>query len=102
MFVPVKVVADICDNHLSDDMFAWNCNELLKVYGCPLCFPEDNDWGKAVINNLQLLGYKNFGYQDANQSPDFHTDKKTRNLLWNAVMTGINNRQIKIYSKTRS
>jgi hypothetical protein len=95
-----EVVADICDNHLSDDMFAWNCNELLKVYGCPLCFPEDNDWGKAVINNLQLLGYKNFGYQDVNKTkPGFHTDKKTRNLLWNAVMTGINNRQIKIYSK---
>lgn len=93
------VVADICANNISVEDFAYYSVKLLELYKNPLWFPEDNEWGRVVINVAQRLNYKNFGYSDTKKTKiGWHTDVKTRMDLWGALIPAINGHQIGIYN----
>jgi len=94
-----EVVADIFANNISVEEFASHSVKLLKLYKNPLWFPEDNEWGRVVINVAQRLGYKNFGYSDTKKTKiGWHTDEKSRFDLWGGLIPALDNRQIRIYN----
>ena len=93
------VVADILHRTISPSEFALQSVNLLKIFNNPVWYIENNDWGRAVIDTAQALGYSNWGYQDEKKKQiGFHTDEKTRQDLWAALIPAINSRQITIYN----
>lgn len=93
------VVADIYKNIISEEEFAYHSVKLLKLFGSPLWFPEDNEWGRVIITEAQNLGYRNFGYQDkARTKPGFHSDDKTRRDLWGSLIPAVNSHQIQVFN----
>jgi len=71
---------------------------LLNIYGNPIWWPEDNEWGAVVIKVAKDLGYRKFGYQDkARVRPGFHTGD-SRDLLWGNLISAVNSRQLIIYN----
>jgi len=97
-----EVVADICDNRIGPDELAYQSIELLGHYRNPLWYIESNDVGASTILSAQNIGYKNFGYKDANRTRiGFDTQggkDGTRSRLWWALIPAINNRQIRIFN----
>jgi len=103
-----EVIADIFNNNMSVDDFAYSTVKLLEHYRSPLWFPEYNDWGHSVVHKAEELGYTNFGMQERADGTD--TQKlgwKTtggrnmggnRVLLWGELIPAINSRQITIYN----
>lgn len=93
------VVADVFSNKISPEEFAFQSIKLLELYRNPKWYPEDNEWGRVVINTALNLGYKNFGYQDEKKTKiGFHTGQTSRFELWGHLISAINNRQITIYN----
>ena len=93
------VVADIFHRVISPSEFAIQSVQLLHVYKDPIWYIENNDWGRAVIDNAVNLGYEKWGYQDENKTKiGFHTSEVTRQDLWAALIPAIANRQITIYN----
>jgi hypothetical protein len=97
-----EVVADVYSNVISEEELASQSIALLKMYGNPLWFIEDNDWGRSTILAAQRMGYKNFGYQDkAKIKIGYRTTggETGRNALWGSLIPAINNKQIIVYNK---
>ncbi|GAG32719.1 unnamed protein product, partial [marine sediment metagenome] len=97
-----EVVADVFSNIVSEEELAMHSVNLLKYYGSPLWFIEDNDWGRSTILAAMRLHYKNFGYQDkAKTKIGYHTigGDSGRNALWGSLIPAINNKIILVYNK---
>ena len=93
------VVADILHRTISPSEFAQQSVRLLKVYDAPLWYPENNDWGRAVIDTAVSLGYSKWGYENEKKTQvGFHTDERSRQDLWAALIPAVNSRQITIYN----
>ena len=93
------VVADILHRIISPSEFAEQSIRLLKAYGEPVWYPENNDWGRAVIDTAVNLGYSKWGYQNEKKTEiGFHTEERSRQDLWASLIPAINSRQITIYN----
>jgi hypothetical protein len=92
-----EIVADIFNNTMKPDDFAFYSVELLKHYRHPKWFIEDNDWGATTIDNARKLNYPNFGYQDKEQKKiGWHTGNTNRTLLFANLVTAFNNWGVQI------
>ena len=95
-----EVVADVFSNVIPPEVLAQQSYHLLKEYGWPKWWIEDNEWGRVTINMAADLEYRNLGYQDeAKSKPGFKTNSGTRFEVWGDLISGINNGQVIIYSK---
>jgi len=92
------VVADIHSAYVDPEDFALEVNTLLKDYYSPLVGVEDNEWGKVVVNAMKRLSYPRV-YESRKDVPGWHTDARTRPLLWSGLMTAVKNRQIVLPSR---
>jgi len=93
------VVADILDNTINEERFAFLSMQLLDVYNNPIWWPEFNLYGRRVIEIAQSNHYRNLGYRDVKrEKPGFITDEKTRMDLFAALIPSINNNQITIFN----
>lgn len=92
-----QIVADIMSNLLPPEELSMHSIRMLDIYNNPLWFPEDNEWGRSVINTAQTLGYKRLGKRKGDQI-GWHTDDKSRFDLWGGLIPAINNHQITIYN----
>jgi len=94
-----EVVADIMNNRIDSDDFTIASMNMLDVYCNPKWWIEDNDWGRQVINAALRYKYPTVGYYDLKRTkPGFHTDESTRRDLINALIAGVNNRQVVPYN----
>jgi hypothetical protein len=88
------IVADILRNDLPPSDFAYHIFQVEKYYHNPKFFPEDNDCGMVVIEKLQEMGFRSFGFQDEKRTkPGFHTGKN-RDEVYTKLVPAINNLQI--------
>lgn len=86
-----EIVADVFNNTMKPDEFAFYSNELLKHYRTPKWWIEDNDWGATTIDNAKKLNYPNFGYQDEKRTKiGWHTHAMNRTLLFANMITAFN------------
>jgi hypothetical protein len=96
-----EVVADVMSNIISEEELAMWSVKLLNLYGKPLWFIEDNDWGRSTILAAERMNYRNFGYQDKEKKkPGFRTvgGDSGRNALWGSLIPAINNKQVIVYN----
>lgn len=94
-----EVVADILSNAIPPDELARQSVQMLGIYGNPMWWPEDNDWGAVVIKVAKDLGYRKWGYQDKLKTKiGFSTKEATRDLLWGEIIAAVNSRQLIIYN----
>ena len=87
-----RVVADIMSNQLPPERFAEASVQLLRKYNAPHWGIEDNDWGIEVIKTAERMGYRNLfhrqtgnvlgGTQGLRRDAGWHTDQKSRWVLW--------------------
>jgi hypothetical protein len=96
------IVADIMNNVLKPDEFAWQSVQLLRHYRNPAWYPEDNDWGATTIDAAKALNYPNFGYQDEKRTKiGWHTHASgfiSRQNLMNKLVQAFNNFQVTIFN----
>ena len=98
------VVADVVGNLLSPEEFARMSVNLLKRYWDPVWGIEDNDWGILTIRKAEELGYTNLSERQTPSGQDsgihgWHTDERTRNLLYGELIEAIKQRLVILFSK---
>lgn len=95
------IVCDIMRNDLSPTEFAEHIWGVLKYYRKPKFFPEDNEWGRVVIEKLIGLEFKNWGYYDKRKEKiGWHTTKPSRDELFAKLIPAINNQQITVFNSS--
>ena len=92
------VVADINDSVMAPEELAQWSVKMLERYESPVWAIEDNDWGILTIRKAQELGYRHL-YEHKEDVAGWHTDSKTRFLLWGELIEAISDRLITIPSK---
>lgn len=101
------VVADIVDRYIEPEVLASETIDLLEKYNNPIWAIEDNEWGILAIRRAQELEYPNLyerlrpGKTPSGASvqvtrPGWHTDEKTRYVLWGELIQAIKDRLIVI------
>ena len=103
------VVADIQANNLDPEDLALLSHNLLEKYQYPLWAIEDNDWGILVIRKAQDLRYPRLFQREAgpvgqvktssSRRYGWHTDQRSRYMLWGELIEGINARLLTIPSR---
>lgn len=94
-----EVVADVLGNIVNHKYFTNQSVILLRLYNNPLWWPENNDWGRAVIDTAEELRYEQIGYEDKRKlRKGYHTDDAGRKAIWYELIPAINNRQLVIYN----
>jgi hypothetical protein len=83
------VVADIHSSVMSPEELAFQSVQLLEAYQNPVWAIEDNDWGIITIRKAEELEYKQL-YERANDKVGWHTDERTRTVLWGDLIEAIN------------
>jgi hypothetical protein len=91
------VVADIQSSVMSPEDLAFQSVKLLEAYQNPIWAIEDNDWGIVTIRKAEELEYKQL-YERANNKVGWHTDERTRTVLWGDLIEAINSRLLAIPS----
>ena len=100
------VVADILDNTIEPEDFAWASIRMLGMYKNLLWGIEDNEWGITVVNAARRSDFPDrMIYQrETGRGKDYygwHTDGKTRWELWGDLRVAINQaRQIVITNRS--
>jgi len=92
------VVADIQSPLIPPEELAELSVALLAQYHDPLWAIEDNDWGGVTLKKAKELGYKHL-YHRAEGKPGWHTNDRTRYVLWNELCEALNSRLITIPNK---
>lgn len=93
------IVADIFSSLVGPDELALQSAKLLKLYEYPLWAIEDNDWGVLTIARAQDLGYPNlFKDPDRNDQVGWHTDERSRYVLWGELIEAVKSRQITVFN----
>jgi hypothetical protein len=101
------VVADIIDQYIEPEVLASETVDLLEKYNNPIWAIEDNEWGILAIRRAQELEYPNLyerlrpgktlsGASVQVKRPGWHTDEKTRYILWGELIQAIKDRLIVI------
>jgi hypothetical protein len=103
------VVADIQANNLSEEDLALQSNIMLAMYQYPLWAIEDNDWGILVIRKAQDLHYPKLFQRESgpvgqvkhstSRRYGWHTDERSRYVLWGELIEATNARLITVPSK---
>ena len=91
------VAADLMSNSIQPDEFAYQSGEILRRYKEPLWGIEDNDWGQAVIEAAQRMGYRHIYKRKTGRGgeyPGWHTDGMTRPIMWSELREAVNARQV--------
>jgi len=97
-------VANVRGNDIDSDELARMSVALLDDYRNPRWGIEDNDWGVATIRAATALGYSNFstiispGGEDTGKI-GWHTDERTRYVLYGDLITAINKSLLLLYDK---
>ena len=97
-------VANVRGNDLDPEELARISFDLLTEYREPRWGIEDNDWGIATIRAAKALGYTNFstikkpGGEDTGNI-GWHTDERTRYVLYGDLITAINKSLLIFYDK---
>jgi hypothetical protein len=93
------VVADILDNTINEEEFAFQSMKMLEIYGNPKWWIEHNLYGRRVIEIAQSNKYRNLGYRDSKrEKPGFVTDEKTRMDLFAGLIPAVNNYQMTVFN----
>ena len=98
------VVADVLSTTLAPEHLAMESVNLLKDYGNPIWAIEDNDWGELTVKKAEELKYPHlYERRTATGQPSgkkgWHTDSRSRPLLWGELIEAIRERLITIPSK---
>ena len=96
------IVADIMSNTIQPDDFTYQSIEMMSKYGNPEWAIEDNEWGKTVLDAAKDARYPHLFKQKTRRGSDvigFHTDARSRPILWNDLREAIDNRHIVIPNK---
>ena len=91
------VVADLQTNLLPPDQLAVASAKLLQRYMNPIWAIEDNDWGVLTIASAQAMRYPRLYYRDSDKA-GWHTDERSRYVLWGELIEAVNARLITIAS----
>ena len=99
------IVADIYSALLEPDALAYQSVKLLDAYDSPVWGIEDNDWGTVVIRRAQDMGYRNLYHRPLSAANPFargqvgwHTDERSRYILYGDLQQAIKDRQLTIPS----
>ena len=92
------VVADIQTNLIPPDQLALASMELLKLYQNPVWGIEDNDWGVLTISTAREARYPHLYYRD-DDKPGWHTDERSRYVLWGEMIEAVSTRLLIIPSE---
>ena len=92
------VVADIFSSLLSPEALADESVKLLAEYGNPIWAIEDNEWGILVIRKAQELEYPKL-YERKSGYVGWHTNEKSRFLLWGELIEAVRERLVVILSE---
>ena len=95
------IVADVFSNVIPPEEGADLSVKLLKAYGSPLWGVEDNEWGILTLKTAVALGYDNLYHRenDDEKPAGWHTDAKTRPLLWGQLQEAIRARYIHVWNE---
>ena len=106
------IVADIMSNKLEPDEFTEQSVELLNHYHKPWWWIENNvaGGGRIVIKKAVELGYRKLGHKgdivwsqldrpEMLSKIGFSTNDKSRTDLFGALISGINDMQLRIYNE---
>ena len=98
------VVADVQSNNIAPEHLAMESVTLLADYKNPIWAIEDNDWGELTIKKAEELRYPRlFERRNASGQPSgkkgFHTDSRSRPILWGELIEAIRERLVTIPSK---
>ena len=91
------VVADIQSNLIPPDQLALASMALLSRYHNPVWAIEDNDAGILTIATAQSARYPSLYYRES-EKPGWHTDERTRWVLWGELIEAVNARLVTIAS----
>lgn len=109
------IVADIISNVIPPEDLTEASYTLLEAYGFPIWGIENNEWGGIVLSKARELRYPriyerqvgrsdNAGPKTAAQlargtTPGWHTDERTRPLMWGELISAVRSRLVTIPSK---
>ena len=95
------VVADVFSNVIPPETGADLSVKLLREYSSPLWGIEDNEWGILTIRTAQALGYENLYHRDNDDDKPagWHTDDKTRPLLWGQLQEAIRAGNVHVWNE---
>ncbi len=93
------VVADIQNNLIPPDQLALASIELLHKFGNPVWAIEDNEWGALTISTAINLHYPRLFYRDDGKKAGWHTDERSRYVLWGELIEAVASRLITIPSE---
>jgi len=96
------VVADILDNKLGPEEFAWHSMKLLEVYKNPIWAIEDNDWGITSIKAAERERYPRLYKRKTgrhNTKVGWHTDNRSRWVMWGDLIEAVESSLIVVASR---
>ena len=93
------VVADIKTNTVPPDQLAIASMELLERYKNPIWAIEDNEWGILAIRTAQAMRYRHLYHRDDGNKVGWHTDERSRNVLWGDLREAIETGQLTIFNE---
>ena len=97
-----RVVADIMSNVLSTEEFVYYTDVMLERYKKPIWGIEDNGLGEAAIQAARRKGYPRLYYRTSGRNVrqiGWHTDSRSRFLLYDELYESIKARQVTVYNK---
>ena len=92
------VVAELQSNLLPPDQMALASSKLLQRYHSPIWAIEDNDWGVLTIASAQSMRYPKLYYREDDKA-GWHTDERSRYVLWGELIEAVNSRLITVPSE---
>lgn len=92
------IVADILDNLLEPESLAYETMEMLKLYRNPIWGIEDNERGEMTLRAAQAQQYPRIFHRESSQGYNrragWHTDGKSRWILWGELSQAIEAGQV--------
>jgi hypothetical protein len=90
------IMADIMQNTLETEAFAYESLRLMEMYNNPIWGIEDNEWGGVVLKTAQRERYPTLYKRPIGRTRStedgWHTDGRTRPLMWSDLREAINRR----------
>ena len=99
------VVADICTNVIEEDIFGYESQNMMEIYGNPLWAIEQNDWGEVVLKDALHERYPKLYKRTTGRRktgakiPGWHTDGQNRTKLWSDLRRAVDRRWLVIPSR---
>ena len=65
----------------------------------PIWAIEDNEWGILAIRTAQAMRYRHLYHRDDGNKVGWHTDERSRNVLWGDLREAIETGQLTIFNE---